>query len=82
MQEGKSVRLTGGPANAVCFDMGKEYQDLGEPKVIDLVGTLAKNCFMNNISNQIEVQKIIPATGIPKTTSMAEMLAKMARERK
>ena len=82
MQEGKSVRLTGGPANAVCFDMGQEYRDLGEPKVVNLIGTLTKNSFLNNISNQVEVQAIIPITDKPKTTSMAELLAKMARERK
>lgn len=83
MQEGASVRLTGGGANAVCFDMGKKYQDMGEPKVVDIIGTLARNSFMSNISNQVEAMEIIPITATPKaTTNMAELLAKMARERK
>ena len=83
MQEGASVRLTGGSANAVCFGMGKQYQEMGEPKVVDLIGTLARNSFMSNISNQVEAMEIIPIASVPKTaTSMAEMLAKMARERK
>ena len=83
IQEGASVRLTGGGANAVCFDMGKKYQEMGEPKVVDLIGTLARNSFMSNVSNQVEVMEIIPIASAPKTaTSMAEMLAKMARERK
>lgn len=83
MQEGTSVRLTGGSANAVCFGMGKQYQEMGEPKVVDLIGTLARNSFMSNISNQVEVMEIIPIAATPKTaTSMAEILAKMARERK
>ena len=83
MQEGTSVRLTGGGANAVCFGMGKQYQEMGEPKVVDLIGTLARNSFMSNISNQVEVMEIIPIASAPKTaTSMADLLAKMARERK
>lgn len=83
MQEGASVRLTGGSANAVCFDMGKKYQEMGEPKVVDIIGTLARNSFMSNVSNQIEAIEIVPVSATSKTaTSMAEMLAKMARERK
>lgn len=82
MQEGRTVKLAGSTANAVCFDMGQEYKDLGEPKIVDFIGSLSKNCFLNNISNQIEVKKIIPKTTQKPMTSMAEMLAKMAKERK
>jgi hypothetical protein len=56
---------------------------MGEPKVVDIIGTLARNSFMSNISNQVEAMEIIPITATPKaTTNMAELLTKMARERK
>ena len=61
--------------------MGEEYEKMGEPKVVNLVGTLSKNCFMSNISNQVEVTKIVKPSTVKTMTPMAEMLAKMAAER-
>ena len=81
LQEGESVRCRSGNGSAVCFGMGKEYRDMGEPKVVNLVGTLSKNCFMSNITNQVEVTKIIKPSSVKTMTPMAEMLAKMAAER-
>lgn len=82
MQEGMSVRLTGGTANAVCFDMGKKYLEMGEPKVLNLVGTLARNSYLSNVTNQVEVMEILPKENAKPASSMAELLAKMARERR
>jgi single-stranded-DNA-specific exonuclease len=80
IQGGTSVKFEGGPANAICFDMAQEYKKIGEPKVVDLIGTLTFNSF-RCVTNQVEVQKIIPVTAC-KRTNMSEMLAKIANERR
>lgn len=81
MQEGRTVKLKSGNGDAICFDMAKEYEEMGKPKVVDLVGTLAKNCFMSSIKNQVEVVKIIKPSTVKAVTPLAERLAQMAKER-
>lgn len=81
LQEKENVRFRSGNGNAICFGMGKEYEQMGEPKVVNLIGTLSRNCFMSSISNQVEVMKIIKPDMIRTMTPMAAQLAKMAQER-
>ena len=80
MQNDQSVKLVGGYATAACFDMGDEYRKMGEPKTVDLIGTLCKNNFMNRLTNQVDVIKIIPKEKINQLTPMAQKLADMARK--
>lgn len=79
--QGDSVRFRSGSGNAVCFGMGEEYKKMGEPKVVNLIGTLSRNCFLNNISNQVEVTRIIKPDMIKSVTPMAAKLAEMAQNR-
>ena len=81
MQGGESVRFLSGNGNAVCFGMGEEYEKMGKPKVVNLVGTLSRNCFLSNVSNQVEVIKIIKPDSIRNVTPMASQLAERALNR-
>lgn len=81
LSDGKTVKFKSGNGDAICFDMGEKYRNMGEPKVVDLIGTLSKNCYMNSVKNQVEVMEIIKPTTIRQRTPMAEMLAKMAESR-
>lgn len=78
LQDGKTIKLINADGEAIGFDLGEDYKKLGEPKVVDIVGVLGKNCFLNSIKNQVEILKIIPPINETPLTPMAQQLAEMA----
>ena len=78
LQDGRTVKLINSEGEAIGFDMGDTYKKMGEPKVVDIVGVLNKNCFMNFVKNQVEIIKIIPPTNNTSLTPMAQQLAEIA----
>jgi single-stranded-DNA-specific exonuclease len=81
LQDGKTIKLINAEGEAIGFDLGSDYKKMGEPKVVDIVGTLGKNCFLNSIKNQVEILKIIPPVNDIQLTPMAQQLAEMAKNK-
>lgn len=76
------IKLLGTKTVAIGFDMKDKYIQMGEPKTINIVGTISKNYFRGKFTNQIEIVEIQDANkkAIQKS-AMASLLLKMAEER-
>ena len=55
MGDGRHLKLFGRYFDAMLFSMADQYHDLGDPKSIDMVGTLSRNYFMHKSADQFEV---------------------------
>lgn len=80
-EEKNHLKLFGKDASGIGFDMVQKYLDLGEPKKINLVGTLSRNAWHSRISNQIEIIDFESAETETKKTPMAALLEEMAKNR-
>ena len=78
---GQHIKLFSVNMNAIGFDMTSKYQDLGEPKQLNLVGTLGTNHYRNIQEFQIEIVDMISNEKKTPKTALAAMLAKRASER-
>lgn len=80
-EKGQHVKLFGVNADAVGFDMKNKFIEMGEPKTLNLVGTISKNYFRGKFTNQIEILEMENADTQPQKSSMASLLSRMATER-
>ena len=60
LKDGKGVKLLSPQLEAVSFGGGKEYQRMGAPRHVTLLGTLTTNYFMGKVRNQMEIRKMVP----------------------
>lgn len=60
LQDGKGVKLLSPRLEAVSFGGGKEYQAMGTPSHVTLLGTLTTNYYMGKVQNQMEIRKMLP----------------------
>lgn len=60
LQNGKGVKLLSPQLEAVSFGGGKEYQRMGAPRHMTLLGILTTNYFMGKVRNQMEIRKMFP----------------------
>jgi len=79
---GKSgVKFQGISIQAVSFRGLKEYEELGFPTEIGLVGTLGKNYFNGELTTQFLVQNILPAK-IPERETIRKTPLQLMLERR
>jgi single-stranded-DNA-specific exonuclease len=81
LQDGKTVKFNNAESEAIGFGLGQTYKEMGEPKIVDIIGVLNKNCFMNSVKNQIEIIKFFKPISQPTQTKMAQELAELAKKR-
>ena len=72
--DGSSVKLFGAEFDAVGFGLTERYESQGEPRIVDLFGTLGKNSFMGRITNQIETLDVETADCPFSETSLMGLL--------
>lgn len=77
----KGVKLFGDKVSALDFEGWKKYCGMGNPKTLELLGTLSINSFKGYVSNQIEIVDMIDGKREAKKTSLAEALDRKAKER-
>lgn len=77
----RHIKLLGVGVSALGFDMTQKYLDMGEPKVLNIVGMLSQNYFMGRYDTQIELLDMADANRKTQKTEMASLLSKMAKER-
>lgn len=53
--ENMGIRFQNKYANALGFDIASKYFNLGEPKKIDIIGTLSLSYYKQYVNNQIEI---------------------------
>jgi single-stranded-DNA-specific exonuclease len=75
------IKLLGNKVSAVGFNMTEKYQVMGEPKTVDLVGTISRNYYMGKFNTQIEIIDFQESEETVKKSPMAMMLEKAAAER-
>lgn len=54
-EEKNCIKFTGKIASAVGFHVNEKYHEAGEPKIMNLIGTLSEKCFKWNKTTQIEI---------------------------
>ena len=54
------MKLLSPRLEAVSFGGGKEYQAMGTPRHVTLLGTLTTNYYMGKVQNQMEIRKMLP----------------------
>lgn len=81
MQEGKGVKLFSPQLEAVSFHGGKEYQRMGTPRHVTLLGTLTASYFMGKIRHQMEIRKLLPCNPMQNRSPLLCALEAEAKER-
>ena len=72
------IKLFGKGNEAISFDKYEKFIELGEPKVLNLYGTLSKNRYMYSVSNQVELADFEKTDIVSTETGLAALLrAKM-----
>ena len=79
--DNQHLKLFGVNANGIGFNMAKRYNEIGQPKKLNIVCTLSTNYFMGRASTQVELINIENASTEIKKTDMASLLANMAKAR-
>ena len=75
---GTMIKLFGKGNEAISFDKYEKFIELGEPKVLNLYGTLSKNRYMYSVSNQVELADFEKTDIVSTETGLAALLrAKM-----
>lgn len=64
----QTVKLFGGNSSAIGFDMFQQYEDAGEPTVLDIFGYLSTNHFAGKSETQIEICDFEVAEKKPEST--------------
>ena len=54
-RNGKMIKLFGDNCAAVAFAGAEDYAAMGEPKVLDLYGSLSVNTYLTSSENQVEL---------------------------
>lgn len=78
ISDGRGVKLLSPNVEAVKFDGGEEYVELGKPRHVSLLGTLSVHHFMGKFKNQMEYFKIYPSKSTARTSPLARALANRA----
>lgn len=77
----ENVKLYGVNVTAIGFGMTKQYIDLGEPKEVEIVGTIAKTHFYGKNAIQVEIIDFKPAETKVATSRFSAAIAKAKAER-
>jgi single-stranded-DNA-specific exonuclease len=75
------IKLLGDSAVAVGFDLTEKFVQMGEPKTVNIVGTVSKNYFNGKFTTQIEILDFEDSYSAVAKTPMASLLADMASKR-
>ena len=80
-QNNEHIKLFGATADAIAFNMAKQFIDMGSPHSLQVYGTVSDNYFKGKHYPQVEVIDMNP-NQIQKKTALANLLAKKANAKK
>lgn len=75
------LKLYGVGVDAMGFDLVTKYQTMGEPKRLNLIGTLGENYFMGRTSKQINMSDFTDAGKKAEKSNLAKLLEERAKKR-
>lgn len=79
--ENEHIKPIGKCAEAIGFGMTEQYRQMGEPRRIDIVGTLSENFFNGKCTPQVEIRAMKTADPIMLKSSRTQMLERAIAEK-
>lgn len=76
---GRGVKLFSWKIEAINYNGRKEYEALGTPRHVSLLGVMSRSCYMGKFRNQIEYHKISANKPVQSKSPLALRLADQAQ---
>ena len=76
---GRGVKLFSWKIEAINYNGRKEYEALGTPRHVSLLGVMSRSCYMGKFRNQIEYHKISVNEPVQSKSPLALRLADQAQ---